>query len=65
VTSLSPIETTKVYLNLQHSKVTPIYGDTAAQAWVAVQCAMGSDVIRLDCANAPITSVISTVQCPP
>ena len=47
MTSLSPLDTTKVYLNLQHSKVTPIYGDTAAQAWVAFldQCARGSDVI--------------------
>lgn len=67
VSSLSPLDTTKVYLNLQHSKVTPIYGDTAAQAWVALgpgECAV-VDVIQLDCANAPITSVISTVQCPP
>ncbi len=71
VSSLSLLETTKVYLNLQHSKVAPIYGDSAAQAWVAVvktfslTCARDSDAIQLDCANAPITSVISTNQCPP
>lgn len=70
VSTLSLVQPAKVYLNLQHSKVAPPYGDSAAQAWVTIlnnngtnPCVLGSDAIQLDCANAPITSVISTNIC--
>ena len=60
---LAPFDFGWVYMNLQHSKLTP-YADPYAQAWaIAVMDAegrfsVGFDAIQLDNANRPNTSVI-------
>jgi len=61
---LSPFDFGWAWLNLQHTEVTPIYGDTAAQTWVTVvmdasgKYAVGFDAIQLDNANTPNTIII-------
>ncbi|MEA2561239.1 MAG: hypothetical protein QOH06_2743 [Acidobacteriota bacterium] len=61
---LSPFDFGWTWLNLQHTAVTPIYGDTAAQTWVTAvmdasgRYAVGFDAIQLDNANAPNTIII-------
>jgi hypothetical protein len=61
---LAPFDFGWAWLNLQHSEVTPIYGDTAAQTWVTAimdadgRFSVGFDAIQLDNANAPNTIII-------
>jgi hypothetical protein len=61
---LAPFNFGWVYLNLQHSEVTPIYGDTFAQSWTTAvmdasgRFSVGLDAVQLDNANAPITTLI-------
>jgi hypothetical protein len=61
---LAPFDFGWAWLNLQHTAVTPIYGDTAAQTWVTAvmdasgRYAVGFDAIQLDNANAPNTIII-------
>jgi hypothetical protein len=60
---LAPFNSGWVYLNLQHGKVFPIYGDTAAQMWVTSvmessgRFGVGFSGIQLDNANAPVIEV--------
>jgi hypothetical protein len=60
---LAPFDFGWVYMNLQHSKLTP-YADPFAQAWVIAvmdaegRFSVGFDAIQLDNANTPNTSVI-------
>jgi hypothetical protein len=61
---LAPFNSGWAYLNLQHSKVFPIYGDTAAQTWVTTVMetsglfSVGFSGIQLDNANAPVECCI-------
>jgi hypothetical protein len=61
---LAPFDFGWAWLNLQHTAVTPIYGDTAAQTWVTAvmdasgRYAVGFDAIQLDNANTPNTIII-------
>ena len=61
---LAPFNFGWAWLNLQHTEVTPIYGDTAAQTWVTAvmdasgRYAVGFDAIQLDNANTPNTIII-------
>jgi hypothetical protein len=61
---LSPFNFGWAWLNLQHTEVTPIYGDTAAQTWVTAvmeaggRYSVGFDAIQLDNANTPNTVII-------
>jgi hypothetical protein len=61
---LAPFDFGWAWLNLQHTEVTPIYGDTAAQTWVTTlmeasgRYAVGFDAIQLDNANTPNTIII-------
>jgi hypothetical protein len=61
---LAPFDFGWAWLNLQHAEVTPIYGDTAAQAWVTAvmdangRFSVGFDAIQLDNANTPNTIFI-------
>jgi hypothetical protein len=60
---LAPFDFGWVYLNLQHSKLTP-YQDPYAQAWAEVvmdaegRFSVGFDAVQLDNANTPNTTVI-------
>jgi len=60
---LAPFDFGWVYLNLQHSKLTP-YGDPYAQAWVTAvmdaegRFSVGFDAVQLDNANTPNTTFI-------
>jgi len=60
---LSPFDFGWVYLNLQHSKLTP-YADPFAQAWVTTvmdaegRYSVGYQGIQLDNANRPNTTII-------
>ena len=61
---LSPFPFGWAWLNLQHAEVTPIYGDTAAQAWGTTvmdalgRFSVGLDAIQLDNANNPNTVIL-------
>ncbi len=61
---LTPFDFGWIYLNLQHTEVTPIYGDTAAQSWVTAMMdaegrfSVGFDAVHFDNANTPITTFI-------
>jgi hypothetical protein len=60
---LAPFDFGWVYMNLQHSKLTP-YGDPYAQAWVTAvmdaegRFSVGFDAVQLDNANNPNTALI-------
>jgi hypothetical protein len=65
---LAPFDFGWVWLNLQHTEVTPIYGDTAAQSWVTAvmdaegRFSVGFDAIQIDNANTANTVLIPVQQ---
>jgi hypothetical protein len=69
---LSPFDFGAAYLNLEHSAVTSIYGDTAAQAWTTVVIAaegrfsIGFDAIQLDNVTSwEISTFCDKFECAP